>query len=276
VRARSPRSAPRSGRGADISIRFTRALLRKPGRNFADGITVSSEGAPSYEAALAQHAGYLAALESIGLRTRVLDADEGFPDGTFVEDTAIATRHGVIITRPGAAARLGEPAAVAAALAADFATLAHIVSPGTVDGGDICETETGVLIGVSHRTNAQGARQLAAWLASQGIASSILDIRGCAGLLHLKSGISYLGDGRLAMAPGLPDDPAFRAYERVTLAPEERYAANCVRVNDHVLVAQGYPRFVDTLVSLGYRPLTLPMSEFRKMDGGLSCLSIRY
>ena len=259
-----------------MSTRFTRALLRLPGRNFAAGISTSKEGAPSFALTLAQHAGYLAALESIGLETRVLAADERFPDGTFVEDTAIATKHGAIITRPGADARLDEPAAIAAALAADYPALAYIEAPGTVDGGDICETDAGVLIGVSHRTNEDGARQLGAWLASVGIASRVLDIRGCAGLLHLKSGISYLGEGRLAVAPGLPDHAAFAGHELVTLAPEEGYAANCVRINDRVLVADGYPRFTDTLATLGYDPLPLPMSEFRKMDGGLSCLSIRY
>lgn len=258
------------------ATRFTRALLRLPGRNFAAGITTSSDGAPTFEATFAQHAGYLAALQSLGLRTRVLPADERYPDGTFVEDTAIATAHGVIITRPGAAARAGEPEAIASALADDFPTLARIEAPGTVDGGDICETDSRVLIGVSHRTSEEGARQLGAWLAGVGIASTVVDIRSCAGLLHLKSGISYLGDGRLAVAPGLPEWPVLKDYELVTLAAEESYAANCVRINDRVLVAEGYPRFVDTLAGLGYDPLLLPMSEFRKMDGGLSCLSIRY
>jgi len=259
-----------------MSTQFTRALLRLPGRNFAAGITTSPDGAPSLEATLVQHAGYLAALQSIGLRTRVLPADEAFPDGTFVEDTAIATRQGLIITRPGAKTRAGEPAAIEAALASDYPVIAHITAPGTVDGGDICETDSGVIIGVSYRTNEEGARQLAAWLAGHDIPSTIVDIRACAGLLHLKTGISYLGDGRLAVAPGLPAYAALQSYELVTLDPAESYAANCVRINDHVLVADGYPRFVDTLVRLGYRPLPLPMSEFRKMDGGLSCLSIRY
>ncbi len=259
-----------------MSTRFTRALLRRPGHNFASGITTSSAGAPSYAATLAQHEGYLAALQSIGLQTRVLAPDERYPDGTFVEDTAIATRHGIMITRPGAAARAGEPEAIAAALAADFPVLAHILAPGTIDGGDVCETDSGVLIGISERTNEEGARQLAVWLGLQGIAATVLDIRDCAGLLHLKSGISYLGDGRLAVAPGLPDYPAFGAYELVMLAPEESYAANCVRINERVLVAAGYPRFAETLARLGYDPLPLPMSEFAKMDGGLSCLSIRY
>ncbi len=266
----------RSGKAAELSTRFTGALLRLPGRIFAAGISTSTEGAPSFAATLAQHALYLAALESLGLRTRVLEADERFPDGTFVEDTAIATQHGAIITRPGADARLHEPTAIAAALATDYPALACIAAPGTVDGGDICETDAGVLIGVSHRTNEEGARQLGGWLGSLGIASTVLDIRGCAGLLHLKSGISYLGDGRLAVAPGLPDYAAFAGYELVILAPEESYAANCLRINDRVLVADGYPRFTDTLGRLGYDPLPLPMSEFRKMDGGLSCLSIRY
>lgn len=258
------------------ATRFTRALLRLPGRNFAAGITTGSGDAPTFESTLAQHAGYLAALQSLGLATRVLPADARFPDGTFVEDTAIATAHGAIITRPGAASRAAEPEAIALALAGDFPALGYIESPGTVDGGDICETDAQVIIGISHRTSEEGAGQLGRWLAGIGIASTTVDIRACTGLLHLKSGIAYLGEGRLALAPGLPHWPMLKAYEPVLLAPEERYAANCVRINDRVLVADGYPHFVDTLVRLGYDPLPLPMSEFAKMDGGLSCLSIRY
>ncbi len=258
------------------ATRFTRALLRLPGRNFAAGISTGAGGAPTFESTRAQHARYLAALQSLGLATRMLPADERFPDGTFVEDTAIATAHGAIITRPGAASRAGEPEAIALALAGDFSTLAYIESPGTVDGGDICETDAEVIIGISHRTNEEGAAQLGRWLAGIGIASVTVDIRYCTGLLHLKSGLAYLGEGRLALAPGLPDWPVLKAYEPVVLAPEERYAANCVRINDRVLVADDYPHFVDTLVRLGYEPLPLPMSEFAKMDGGLSCLSVRY
>jgi dimethylargininase len=259
-----------------VSTRFTRAVLRRPGENFAAGLTSATAGPPVLATALEQHALYAAALRACGLALEILPADSPYPDGTFVEDTAVLTPTAAIVTRPGAASRAGETAAIAAALARHYDAIAHITAPGTVDGGDVCETDTGFLIGLTARTNEAGARQLAGLLGEFGHAATLLDVRGCAGLLHLKTGISYLGEGRLAVAAGLPRLAALEAYEQVTLVPAEGYAANCVRVNDRVLVAAGYPRFADALVRLGYDPLPLPMSEFRKMDGGLSCLSLRF
>ena len=259
-----------------MSTRFTRALLRLPGENYAAGLTTSAEGAPVLARTLEQHRRYAAALEACGLRTTTLPADPRYPDGTFVEDTAIVTARGAIVTRPGAATRAGEAELIAAALAPHYGELLRISAPGTVDGGDVCETESGVLIGITARTNESGATQLKALLGELGYAATLVDVRGVPGLLHLKTGISYLGDGRLAVAPGLPPLPALARYERIALAPEERYAANCIRVNDRVLVAAGYPKFADALVALGYEPWPLEMSEFRKMDGGLSCLSLRF
>lgn len=259
-----------------MCTRFTHAILRAPGATYAQGITTSLEGAPDLDLALAQHAAYAQALESLGLSLTILAPDERFPDSVFVEDTAILCAEGAILTRPGAESRAGETAAMADALAAHFPILHRIAAPGTVDGGDICETDEVVLIGVSERTSEAGARDLANILSDFGHASELVDIRGVPGLLHLKTGISYLGEGRLAVAPGLPSIAAFDRFEPVPLEPHEAYAANCVRVNDKVLVASGYPRFAERLASLGYEPLPLDMSEYRKMDGGLSCLSLRF
>ncbi len=259
-----------------MSTRFSHALLRLPGGNFAAGITSSAEGAPVLARALEQHRRYAAALEACGLRTTTLPADPRYPDGTFVEDTAIVTAKGAVITRPGAATRAGETEVIAAALARHYHHPARITAPGTVDGGDVCETDSGILIGITARTDEHGARQLAGLLGDLGYAATLVDIRVVPGLLHLKTGISYLGDGRLAVAAGLPKLPAFAAYEQVTVPADESYAANCIRVNDRVLIAAGYPRFAAELERLGYHPLALEMSEFRKMDGGLSCLSLRF
>ena len=259
-----------------MSTRFTRALLRLPGENFAAGLTTSAEGAPVLARALEQHRCYAAALAACGLKATTLPADPRYPDGTFVEDTAIVTPKGAIVTRPGALSRAGETEVIAAALRQHYRELAEIKAPGTIDGGDVKETDTGVLIGVTARTNEEGARQLAGLLGDLGYAATLVDIRNVPGLLHLKTGIAYLGDGRLVVAAGLPTLPAFAPYELVRVAPEESYAANCVRVNDRVLIAAGYPRFAESLARLGYDPLPLEMSEFRKMDGGLSCLSLRF
>jgi dimethylargininase len=256
--------------------RFTRALLRPPASTYATGLTTATDGPPVLATALDQHCRYAAALEACGLTLTILPADTRFPDGCFIEDTAVLARGGAIVTRPGAPSRAGETESVAAVLSRSFGTVSCIEAPGTVDGGDVCETDDGFLIGVSARTNEAGAGQLAGLLKRLGCAAALIDIRRTPALLHLKTGISYLGDGRLAVAPDLPALPAFARYERVAVTAEERYAANCVRINDRVVVAAGYPRFAERLAALGLDPLPLEMSEFRKMDGGLSCLSLRY
>jgi dimethylargininase len=256
--------------------RFARAILRRPGPTYAQGLTVSGGGAPDLARALAQHARYQRALEACGLVLTVLAADERFPDGTFVEDTAVLTPRAAIVTRPGAQTRLGETESIERTLDGFYPTVLRLKAPATVDGGDVCDCDGHFLIGVSARTSDSGANELAGILRDLGYRASLVDIRQSRSLLHLKTGLSYLGDGRLAVARELPDVPELRAFERLAVEPEESYAANCIRVNERVLVPDGHPRFADRLARLGYDPMPLEMTEFRKMDGGLSCLSLRF
>ncbi|MBK9156248.1 MAG: hypothetical protein IPM25_18910 [Chloracidobacterium sp.] len=132
------------------------------------------------------------------------------------------------------------------------------------------------LIGISDRTNEDGARQLAGYLEAAGFSAELVDIRGTDGLLHLKSGITYLGDGRILVVDALAGEIALDGYETLHVPEGEEYAANCVRVNDHVLIAAGFPGVKAMLDGLGYNLIELDMSEFQKMDGGLSCLSLRF
>jgi len=265
-------------------MRFASAIVRAPGANFAAGLTSGRTGAPDLARALAQHERYCAALEACGVALTRIEPDPRFPDGTFVEDAAIVAPGGdcALVARPGAPSRADEAAGVREALARRLpsATLDAIAPPGTLDGGDVCEAGRRAFIGISERTNAEGARQAAAWFARRGIAAATIDIRGIAGLLHLKSGLAFLGDGRLAAVDAIAGLAALSApalaLDLVRVPAGEEYAANCVRVNDRVLVAEGFPRFDAALRALGYATLALPMSEFEKMDGGLSCLSLRY
>ena len=133
-----------------------------------------------------------------------------------------------------------------------------------------------VLIGLSERTNEEGARQLAVWLYGRGIESRTVDIRTIPGILHLKSGIAFLGEGRLAVVKALAGRPEFSGFEEVRVPAREEYAANCLRVNGTFIVPAGYPGFSSILRTLGLPVVELDMSEFRKMDGGLSCLSLRF
>ena len=206
----------------------------------------------------------------------MLEADLHHPDSTFVEDTAVLTAVGAILARPGALSRLGEVDAIEATLGRFFSVMHAIEAPGTVDGGDICEAAGEFFLGVSKRTNEEGARQLGGYLADQGYPSKVIDVRGMSSILHLKSGVSYIGENTLVVMQGMADHELFKGYELIRVTERESYAANCVRVNERVLVAAGYPVLTAELKSRGFHPLELEMSEFQKMDGGLSCLSLRF
>jgi dimethylargininase len=255
---------------------FNSAIVRIPGSNFADGLTTVELGVPDFKGVLDQHGRYCEALQECGLTITTLAPDLNHPDSTFVEDTAVLTERGAILTRPGAESREGEVRAIQSTISSFFAATSDIEAPGTLDGGDICEAEDHFFIGLSHRTNEEGARQLAVHLAAQGYTSSTIDVRGMTTILHLKSGISYIGDNTLVVMEEMADDERFRKFELIRVSAQESYAANCVRVNDRVLLAARYPRLTSELVARGFNPLILDMSEFQKMDGGLSCLSLRF
>lgn len=257
---------------------FKNAIVRIPGENFEDGLTRAHLGKPVYENVLQQHAAYCRALEQCGLRVVTLPADLQHPDSTFVEDAAVLTPRAAILTRPGAKSREGEVAAIRAALAQFYGAgaLLQIEEPGTLDGGDICDAGTHFFIGISHRTNEEGARQLAALLAAQGFTSSTVDIRKMNSILHLKSGIAYLEENTLVLMEEMEGLEQFRGYKVILAPPGETYAANCVRVNDYVLFPAGYPSLETCVSREGFKTLPLEMSEFAKMDGGLSCLSLRF
>jgi dimethylargininase len=258
-------------------MRFTKAIVRLPGANFSQGLTMSgSPSGPDFRKALEQHAAYRRALEACGVEVVVMPADENFPDGTFVEDTFVIAERVAIATRPGAKSRVGEVDSVAEAVQGLRPQLVRIEAPGTVDGGDICQVDDHFLIGLSARTNEAGAAQLAAILARHQYTSSMLEIRQHSSLLHLKSGIAYLGERRFLIAPGFPPAEGLADCDMIEVAAGEIYAANAVRVNDEILIASGFPELAGTLAKLRCRVHSLDMSEFAKMDGGLSCLSLRF
>lgn len=261
-------------------MHFSRAIVRPPGSNFAAGLTSATDGLPDCALALTQHRSYCEALRSCGLDLTPLSADPAYPDGTFVEDAAIVTAKGAVITRPGAPSRRGEIDSVAGALRSLTPKLLRIAGPGTVDGGDVCDVDGHFLIGVSARTNEEGAAELKAHLEAMGYRASVIDIRASKTLLHLKTGMAYVGEGIWVLAAevagelkSLLDIPMKHI---ITIPLSESYSANCIRVNDAVLVPAGYAHLAAELERCGLRPLPLEMSEFKKMDGGLSCLSLRF
>jgi dimethylargininase len=256
---------------------FTRAVVRPPGSSFAQGISSAPLGEPSLPLALEQHARYVEALERCGLAVTALDPEASFPDSTFVEDTAVIARGRALLARPGAPSRLGEAAAIRPALERFFPALEEMSAPGTLDGGDVCEAGDAAYVGLSARTNRAGAERLAAFLAKDGIAAHLVDMTGVPGILHLKSGMSYLGDDTFVVIDALlPRLELPKSARILRVQKQEEYAANCVRVNDAVLFPAGYPNLESQLRDRGFTPLVLNVSEYQKMDGGLSCLSLRF
>ena len=249
---------------------YTRAIVRRPGRNFANGITTSNLGKPDFGKALEQHAAYCEALINCSVELTVLDADERYPDGCFVEDTAVVNSKVKVISRPGAATRRGEEEAIAGVLAGS-GPIESIIAPGTMEGGDVLRAGNHYFIGISERTNTEGADQLSAILGKHGFSSSFVRVE--AGL-HLKSDIAYLGNGNFISTPVFSHvaNPA----NTIILDPEEYYSANCLRVNDYLLIPKGFPKSKMKILDLGYNIIELDMSEFRKMDGGLTCLSLLF
>ena len=263
-------------------MKFSRAITRVPGSNYKDGLTTVDLGIPDFEKTVLEHAGYMQILKDCGLELIELPADLRYPDSTFVEDTAVllssASRGGpaALLSRPGALSRAGEVQAIKPVVQQFFKEIVEIAAPGTLDGGDICEAENHFIIGISLRTNENGARQLSDWLIAKGYKTSFVDIRSTSGILHLKSGISYIGDNRMLVIDSLASHPALQDFELIHMQSGEEYAANCIRVNDRILIADGYPHLEQDLLRFGYQVIKLDMSEFQKMDGGLSCLSLRF
>ncbi len=249
---------------------YSSAIVRQPGRNFAEGITSASLGTPDYERALEQHMTYCRALESCGIRVTVLEADERYPDGCFVEDTAVVTAEAAVITRPGAPSRMGEEERIAEVLS-QFMPVRRITAPGTLDGGDILRVGKHFYMGISARTNREGARQLGEFLKLYGYTFSEIAVKEG---LHLKSDIAYIGNGNFissAAYAGLA-----RQGRAIVPAAEEAYAANSLWVNERLILAKGYPGVRREAAEMGYDIIELDVSEFRKMDGGLTCLSLLF
>lgn len=252
---------------------FSNAIVRKPGKSISSALTKANLGKPDYYKALEQHGLYVQALKQCGLKIEELAADEDFPDSTFVEDTALLTPRCAIITNPGAPSRRGETVSIKEVLQSFYPIIEQIESPATVEAGDIMMSGNHFFIGLSERTNREGAEQLIAVLKKYGMSGSFIKLEK---VLHLKTAVSYLEKNDLVACRALLDDPQFSMFNIIDVPLEESYAANCLWINDFVLLAKGYPKTAAQIQMAGYEVIEVDVSEFRKVDGGLSCLSLRF
>jgi len=252
---------------------FTKAIVKTPGHSFSKGISTSNLGPPDYQKALNQHLEYIKVLQDCGLEVIVLDPDENYPDSTFVEDPALITLRGAIITNPGAPSRKGETKEIKEVLQDYFSDLKEIQDPGTVEGGDVMMVGSNFYIGLSDRTNQEGANQLINILENFGLNGTTVELEK---VLHLKTGVSYLEENTMLVAGEFLTRAEFKNYQILTISQEEGYAANSLWVNGTVLVPAGFPQTEEKIQYAGYPTRVVDVSEFRKMDGGLSCLSLRF
>ena len=252
---------------------YHQAITRRPGPGIVRGLRERDHGDPDPTLAHDQHEAYVSQLKACGLDVDILNADPALPDNVFVEDTAICLPDCAVLTNPGAPSRRGEVASVHEALKRYYEVIHRITAPGTLDGGDVLEVGDHYFIGLSARTNEEGADQLIQILNEFGLTGSTVTFSG---FLHLKSGVSWLGEETLLLTEGFGQLPAFSSFDQIVVPDNEAYAANAVMINGRVLLAAGYPETLALVETAGFETVTLEMSEFHKVDGGLSCLSLRF
>jgi dimethylargininase len=250
----------------------SQALVRELARSYIGyyamrGITVNEGLADEQQLA------YVRALEKTGLRVSLVDTDEALPDCVFIEDTAVVWNQQALITRMWRE-REGEQAAVEAVLRQTH-SIVRLPPEATLDGGDVLHVNETTYVGLSGRTNQAGAQAVADFLSQFGRRVVQVPVQHC---LHLKTGVTSLGDGTLLAVPGWFDMRLFDVTDVIYTDPSEPGAANCLRIRDHLLVPDGYPitgkRLQEFADRHGIQITRLAISEFEKGGGGLTCLSI--
>ena len=256
--------------------RFNHVIVRRPCKAMVEGITSGLyPGSPEYELALDQHDVYIEALKKCDVDVTILPPDEEYPDSCFVEDPAVLTEKCAIITNPGATSRNGETHSIEETIRKFYPEerIEHICDPGTLEGGDVMMCGDHFYVGRSERTNEEGIRQFADILGKYGYSCSEVKLEE---VLHLKTGVNYLENNNLLVSGEFIHKPEFQNYDRYIIPDEEAYAANCIWVNGKVIVPEGYPAVLEAVQTMGYDTIVVDTSEFRKLDGGLSCLSLRF
>ena len=255
---------------------FKHTIVRTPCSKICDGITSAPElGQPIYELALEQHSKYIEALKATGVDVLVLPALEDYPDSCFVEDVAVLAERCALITNPGAGSRNGETAHIIEAVKKYYSDdqIGFIKAPGTLEGGDVMKVGDTFYIGVSARTNEEGIRQFADFFGAYGYTVKAVPLEK---VLHLKTGVNYIENNTMLVSGEFIDKDEFAQYEKIVVPEEEAYGANCIWMNGTVIVPLGYESVKEAVEAAGYPVIVVDTSEFRKIDGGLSCLSLRF
>ncbi len=256
---------------------FTKAITKKPCKALVSGISTAQfgEGTPDYEKAIKQHDKYVETLRSLGLEVCDLEADERFPDSCFVEDPAVVMERCAIITNPAADSRNAEKFEIMRTIRKFYGQeqIFHIEAPGTLEGGDVMRVDDHFYVGLSGRTNPAGAKQFCDIVTKFGYTSSTIPVTEG---LHLKDFAIYLENNNMLVTETMDKEESFKDFNRFVVDPDELYAVNSLNINGTVLVPAGYPKTQKIIEDLGYPVILMDTSEFRLIDGSLTCLSLRF
>jgi dimethylargininase len=217
-----------------------------------------------------QHERYRKALEQCGCEVMVLTSNLAMPDAVFVEDTAVVLDEIAVMMSPGAESRRGEPAGIEPVLR-EFRSIERLALPATIDGGDVVVSGKAVYVGESPRTNARAINELRALLRPHGYSVTGVPVRGC---LHLKTACSALPDGRFLVNRDWIAATELPPSHLVRVPPDEPWAGDVLVIGEQIIVSDAFPRTMDLLANCGWKVVPVPVSEFAKAEGGVTCLSL--
>jgi dimethylargininase len=251
---------------------FQIAFVRPPSDSYVNCISMNpSKRDIDVTLAREQHRTYTSILKEAGVQVIGLQPLEAYPDSVFMQDPALLGASSSIIGRFGEETRRGEGKALTDEMtnqSAQVGVPTFVNPPGTLEGGDVVVTDRGIFVGDSKRTNMSGIKQLETFLANQSVTAVRTD------LMHLLCGCSYLNNGKMIIAPDLVNPDSFPGFRFIRIPERESYAADALYIGESkVLIPSGFPRTFVKLKGAGYRPIEIDVSEFRKGDGGVTCLS---
>lgn len=249
------------------------ALVRPPAASYSR-LSLTRDAVPQpvdLDLALAQHARYVDALRACGAEVTALPPEPDYPDSCFTQDPAFVFDGRMIVCRLGAGSRQGEEKPVLAFFDGSSRQCHRITPPGTIEGGDVLVTEDRLFVGLSSRTNLEAVRQLSQWTDRPVVPVPVPNA-----FLHLLTGCSYLGDGRLLTTSAVAALPEMRGFEKLVVPDGEEWASNALAFGRKVVIADGFPRTAEVLGKAGFELYPVPISEYQKRDGSITCLSMVY
>ncbi|MEH6524462.1 MAG: arginine deiminase family protein [Sneathiella sp.] len=255
------------------TLYFSHAITRAPAPTVTGGLRAIDQGAPDPALFSSHHSAYISALQATGAEVVQLPALVNYPDSVFVEDTALCLPEGAIVMRPGAPSRLGEAVEMATVLPQYFKEIRYITS-GHVEGGDILVTSKEILVGRSARTDEKGVAALREIVTDWGY--ELRELQTPAGVLHFKTDCGLLDEDTILSTQRLAASGCFADYKILHVAEGEEACANAVRFNDIILFPAGFPKTASLLRDHGFDLVEIPNTEAAKVDGGMSCLSLRF